>query len=78
MRVNRFLFRRDIEPRCLYCARAVPLDATHVACRKKGVVPREHACRAFRYDPLRRVPPKPAVIRGRFSDQDFMLEEPEE
>lgn len=78
MRINRFLFRRDIEPRCLYCARAVPLDDSHVACRKKGVVPREHACRAFRYDPLRRVPPKPAVIRGRFSDQDFMLEEPEE
>ncbi|WP_370814035.1 hypothetical protein [Butyricicoccus pullicaecorum] len=41
-------------------------------------MPKEHACRAFRYDPLRRIPPKPAVIRGRFSDEDFTLEEPEE
>lgn len=78
MRPNRFLFRKDIEPRCLYCARAVPLDDEHVACRKRGVMPKEHACRAFRYDPLRRVPPKPAVIRGRFSDKDFTLEDPEE
>lgn len=78
LRANRFLFRKNIEPRCLYCTRAISLDQSHVACRKRGVVPKEHACRAFRYDPLRRIPPKPAVIRGHFSDEDFTLEEPEE
>ena len=78
LRPNRFLFRKDIEPRCLYCARSVPLDAEHVACRRRGVVPTSYACRAFRYDPLRRIPPKPAIIRGHFSDEDFTLEEPEE
>lgn len=74
-RRNRFLFRKQIEPRCAYCAHAVSLDERSAACRKKGVVPLEHACRAFRYDPLRRVPPKPAVLRGHYSDEDFLLEE---
>ena len=78
MRANRFLFRKNIEPHCLYCARAIPFDQSHVACGKRAVVPKEHACRAFRYDPLRRIPPKPAVIRGHFSDEDFTLEEPKE
>ena len=73
MRANRFLFRKNIEPHCLYCARAIPFDQSHVACRKRGVVPKEHACRAFRYDPLRRIPPKPAALRGHFTDADFSL-----
>ena len=75
MRLNRFLFRKNIEPCCAHCAHAVPLDDISAACRKKGVVPLTNACRAFRYDPLRRVPPKPAVIRGSFTDEDFLLEE---
>ena len=72
------LFRRNIEPRCAYCARSGPLDERSVVCRKRGVVPADGACRSFRYDPLRRTPPKPAVLRGRFTDADFALEEPEE
>ena len=32
------------------------------------------ACRAFRYDPLKRVPPKPAATSfEKFRDEDFSL-----
>lgn len=30
-------------------------------------------CRSFRYDPLRRVPAKPAVLREKFTNADFSL-----
>ena len=52
------LLRKDIEPRCTYCAHGSPL-ADH--------------CRSFRYDPLRRVPAKPAVLREKFTNADFSL-----
>lgn len=68
------LFRTDIEPRCAYCSRAVALGDDKMMCRKRGVVPCGNSCRAFRYDPLRRVPPKPATLRGSFTDADFSLE----
>ena len=71
---NRKLFRRDIEPHCAYCSRANPLDGETLSCRKRGIVPAHGSCRAFRYDPLRRIPPKPAVLRTHFTDADFQLE----
>ena len=39
----------------------------------RGVVDGADHCRAFRYDPLRRIPPKPAALRGHFTDADFSL-----
>lgn len=69
------LFRSDIEPRCVYCQRAVPLGEEQMMCRKRGVVPCGGSCRAFHYDPTRRTPPKPAVLRGGFTDDDFSLGE---
>lgn len=69
------LFRAGIEPHCAYCQRAVPLDDENMMCRRRGVVPCGGSCRSFRYDPFRRVPPKPAVLRGSFTDADFTLED---
>lgn len=69
------LFSEDIEPRCQYCMRATPLGDGQLTCRKKGVIPGEYACRAFLYDPTRRIPPKPAKIRGAFTADDFALKE---
>ena len=31
------LFRKDIEPRCAYCAQGVRINETQVACMKKGL-----------------------------------------
>ena len=57
------LLRKDIEPRCTYCAHGSPLaDGKRIACRKRGVMDAADHCRSFRYDPLRRVPAKPAVL----------------
>lgn len=68
------LFQKDIEPRCAYCKKGAPLDEERVMCLKKGIVSAAGCCRGFRYEPLKRVPPKPA--RADFSglkDEDFTL-----
>ena len=69
------LFKKDIEPRCAYCACGAPLeDGASILCKKRGVVtPGEHCC-AFRYDPLKRVPPRPVTLdTSRLKDEDFQL-----
>ena len=68
------LFQKKIEPRCAYCQRGTELDEEKILCAKRGVVDRAGHCRAFRYDPLKRVPPKP--LHPDFSklrDEDFVL-----
>ena len=68
------LFRRDMDPRCAYCVRGQQIDERQVACVKRGVVPAEGSCRAFRYDPMKRVPPRPAVLETeRLRQEDFSL-----
>ena len=68
------LFRKDIDPRCAYCQRGQQLNEREVACVKRGIVPVEHHCRAFRYDPLKRVPPRPMKLEtAGLSEEDFQL-----
>ncbi|MEG0779612.1 MAG: hypothetical protein RRY95_05980 [Oscillospiraceae bacterium] len=68
------LFRKNIDPRCAYCARGSQINEREVACEKKGIVAVEDHCRAFRYDPLKRVPPRPAVLEtDKLKDADFSL-----
>lgn len=68
------LFRKDIEPCCIYCKKGSPISDTEVACLKRGIVPAEGHCRAFRYDPLKRVPPRPAAIdTKKLKEEDFSL-----
>ena len=38
-----------------------PLHLIPSSARKKGVIPLAGACSAFRYDPLKRVPPRPVT-----------------
>ena len=68
------LFRKDIEPSCLYCAFSHQISETQAACEKKGVVELSGSCRRFRYDPLKRTPPRPAVLdTSRLTEEDFSL-----
>ena len=68
------LFRKDIEPRCAYCCRGQGISEREGACVKRGVVPAENSCRSFRYDPLKRVPPRPAVLETeRLKPEDFAI-----
>ena len=49
MRLKKLL-RKNIEPRCTYCAHGSPLaDGERIACRKRGVVNGTDHCRSFRY-----------------------------
>ena len=69
------LFRKDIEPRCAYCDKGSQINEREVICVKRGVVPVEHHCRSFRYDPLRREPPRPAPLNtDHLREKDFTLE----
>lgn len=68
------LFEKKIEPRCAYCKRGARLDELRVMCVKKGIVLPNGSCRAFRYDPLKRVPPRPAAADfSRLKEEDFIL-----
>jgi len=68
------LFRKDIEPRCAYCKHGAAINEDEAVCVKKGVVPIEGSCRAFRYDPLKRVPPRPMKLDTEpLSQEDFKL-----
>ena len=66
------LFEKNIEPRCVYCTRYYSLGEEHGICEKKGPVSPGAHCRAFCYDPTRRVPP------ASLSEDDLpVFEEPE-
>ena len=68
------LFDKNIEPRCAYCQWGTPLNEGQIMCSKKGIVACAGSCRRFRYDPLKRTPPKPAAVRfDHLKDEDFIL-----
>ncbi len=68
------LFQKSIDPRCAYCAKGSFLEKDDILCPKKGVVSAGDHCRHFRYDPLKRVPPAPAVVDfSKLKDEDFVL-----
>lgn len=68
------LFQKNIEPRCIYCARGARLEEGQILCGKRGVVSPGGSCRSFRYDPLKRVPPVPAEPDfSKLKDEDFKL-----
>ncbi|MCL2747923.1 MAG: hypothetical protein FWE59_04630 [Oscillospiraceae bacterium] len=68
------LFNKNIDPRCAYCEHGVPLPRhNEVGCAQHGVVDPSYHCRHFRYDPIKRVPPKPVKLRRDYDDADFQI-----
>ena len=69
------LFRKDIEPNCRYCAYGCSITETECVCERKGIVESPNlGCRRFRYDPLKRTPPRPAALEeGDLREEDFRL-----
>ena len=68
------LFRKNMEKRCAYCAYGATIAGNEVACERKGIVDAGSHCARFVYDPLRRVPPRPAPIKSdKFNPEDFRL-----
>ncbi|MDP4108699.1 MAG: hypothetical protein Q8878_01605 [Bacillota bacterium] len=68
------ILRKNIDPYCTYCVHAKPLDEEYVSCRRHGVVAVDYRCSKFKYDPLKRVPPKPQNLAENYADSDFYLE----
>ena len=68
------LLRKKIERNCAYCEYAGKLSDEQMICQKCGIVPANHHCRRFRYDPLKRVPSKPkAQDFSKYTEKDFSL-----
>lgn len=68
------LFRKKIDKCCSYCQFSTKLDADHALCIQKGVVDLYGKCRKFRYDPTKRIPPKPkAPDFQQYTKDDFSL-----
>ena len=67
------LFNTKLRPACVYCGH-VESDANgELRCPKKGLVGETFRCRGFRYDPLKRVPPKPLVIARELDSEEFKI-----
>lgn len=68
------LFRKNVAKFCAYCQHAGKVDADRMLCAKKGFVPSDGSCPRFRYDPLKRTPPRySAKDFSKFEDTDFSL-----
>ncbi len=62
-----------IAPKCAYCKfGSLSADQTSVLCKKRGVVSPEGSCRKYRYDILKRQPPRRQKPPA-FSKTDFEL-----
>ncbi len=68
------LFRKKINKFCSYCVHSAKIDEDTYLCKKKGMVLSSHHCRKFRYDPLKRVPPRmnPKDF-AKLDEEDFSL-----
>ena len=68
------LVNRNIDPSCTYCRRGKQITEETILCQRKGVVSPAGSCTAFRYDPLKRVPPRPATPDfSQLKEEDFLL-----
>ena len=68
------LFRKKMERSCHPCRYGTKMDEDMMLCAKKGIVPHCDDCRKFRYDPFKRVPPKPRALDfSKYEDEDFSL-----
>lgn len=68
------LYRKNIKPFCAYCTHAGRIDESKMICPRRGIVSVEGSCWGFRYDPLKRVPPRPAPkLMDDFKPEDFLL-----
>lgn len=68
------ILNTKIRPACVYCAVGkLSCDGESVLCVKKGVMQPDSHCRAFRYDPLKRVPQEKPQLPS-FGADEFSLE----
>lgn len=68
------LFRKKIKRSCAYCACGTKVSSDQILCTKCGVVSMTYACRKFKYDPCKRVPPRAKALNfGKYDNEDYSL-----
>lgn len=68
------LFRKKQPRSCEYCKFSTSITDEHVLCSKHGIRPPDSPCRKFRYDPVKRIPPKNnAMDLNKYTQDDFTL-----
>lgn len=68
------LFRRDVERRCGYCQQGSRIGEGEMMCPRRGIVPEDGRCFFFRYDPLKRTPPRPLRVDTKgLTPEDFSI-----
>jgi len=69
------LFRRKMPRSCSTCQFGTPFSDAQILCLKHGVVADTYACRKYRYDPCKRIPPcVKAPDFEKYSEEDFSLD----
>lgn len=69
------LFRKKMPRSCTTCQFGTNFSTNQILCLKQGVVADSFACRKYRYDPCKRIPPcikEPDF--GKYSEEDFKLD----
>ena len=68
------LFERKITPSCAYCHYGTDMGYGVIACVKRGIMASFGSCKAFRYEPTKRVPEvMPDLDLSGLSAEDFSL-----
>ena len=68
------LFRKKMPRSCATCQYGTPFSFILFFFLKHGVVADSYACRKFRYDPCKRIPPfAKAPEFEKYADEDFQL-----
>ena len=69
------LFRKKMPKSCATCLHGTNFSEKQILCIKQGVVAESYACRKFRYDPCKRIPPTiKSPDFSQFKDEDFTLD----
>lgn len=68
------LFRKKIARSCTYCVHCAPMAEGRFVCAKKGILSHDSPCRRFRYDPLKRTPPRrKALDFSKYEQEDYSM-----
>lgn len=68
------LFRKKIKRACTYCIHGTKIGDEQILCTKRGAVSVYYACRKFKYDPCKRIPPKAKALDfGKYDREDYSL-----
>ncbi len=67
------MFRKNMEPNCVYCKNGTLLSDGNLICRKYGLIQPKIDCKKFEYDSLKRIPKRPADL-PEFDASDFSID----